>query len=85
MNRIIDVRDAARTLISESGMTPLQLSHAAGRDGTYCYTILRQRSVPRLDTLVRLADACGYQVVLEHIGGERVVLRAGEDGWMRRE
>lgn len=80
VNRVIDTRDVARTLISESGMDPQRLSLAAGRGRTYCYTILRQRSAARIDTLVRLANACGHRVVLEHFCGERMMLRVPSDG-----
>ena len=80
MSRTMDARDVARTLVSESGMTPPQLSRAVRRGRTHCYTILNQSSVPRLDTLVRLANACGYRVVLERVSGERVVPRVPSGG-----
>lgn len=44
-----------------------------GKGRTYVYSLLNHESVPRLDTFVRLAHACGYRVMLETEDGSRGV------------
>ena len=69
----MDAKTAIDGMVRASGKTPAEIAEATGRSRTYVYTLSNQGSVPRLDTFVRLAHACGYRLVLETKDGSRGV------------
>lgn len=78
----MDAKTAIDGMVRASGKTPAEIAEATGRSRTYVYTLSNQGSVPRLDTFVRLAHACGYRLVLETEDGSRgVELYSEVDEW----
>lgn len=73
MGHWMDAKTAIDGMVRASGKTPAEIAEATGRSRTYVYTLSNQGSVPRLDTFVRLAHACGYRLVLETEDGSRGV------------
>ena len=69
----MDAQTATTGMVSVSGKAPGELAAAMGKGRTYVYSLLNHESVPRLDTFVRLAHACGYRLVLETEDGSRGV------------
>lgn len=65
--------EAVRWMMGASGVGPSELSRRLGRSRSYITASVAQGSVPRLDTFVRLAHACGYRLVLETEDGSRGV------------
>lgn len=74
----MDARTAIQRMVISSGKTPSELASSIGKGRTYVYTVLNQESVPRLDTFVRLAHACGCRLVLETEDGSRGVELYGQ-------
>ena len=71
----MQIADAIRHMCDASGLGPVGASRALGRSPMYLSALLSRGSCPRTDTLVQVARACGYSVVLER-EGERVTLEA---------
>ena len=69
----MEAKTAIDDMVRASGKTPRELAAAIGKSRTYVYGLLNHESVPRLDTFVRLAHACGYRLVLETEDGSRGV------------
>lgn len=69
----MDAKTAIDGMFRASGKNPRELAAAMGKGRTYVYSLLNHESVPRLDTFVRLAHACGYRLVLETEDGSRGV------------
>lgn len=66
-------RDLIDALIDHAGTTLWRASRAMGRPGQYLDTQRRRGSVLRVDTLARLADVCGADVVLvDRASGEGI-------------
>ena len=75
----MDAKTAIADMVRTSGKAPGELSAAMGKGRTYVYSLLNHESVPRLDTFVRLAHACGYRLVLENKDGSRGVELYSDD------
>lgn len=69
----MDAQTAINGMVGVSGKAPGELASAMGKGRTYVYSLLNHESVPRLDTFVKLAHACGYRLVLETEDGSRGV------------
>lgn len=69
----MDAKTAIADMVRASGKAPAEIAAAMGKGRTYVYSLLKHESVPRLDTFVRLAHACGYRLVLENEDGSRGV------------
>lgn len=76
----MDARTAIGSMVRASGKAPGELASAMGKGRTYVYSLLNHESVPRLDTFVRLAHACGYRLILETEDGSRGVELYADDG-----
>ncbi len=64
---------AINSMIRGSGKSRRQVSMEMGRTETYLNTIVRNKRRPRVDVLVEIADACGYELQL--VGnGETIVI-----------
>jgi DNA-binding phage protein len=59
----MDASDAIRTMIKASGKSARQVSREIDRAETFISASLAQSTCPRSDTLVKIADACGYKIV----------------------
>lgn len=65
--------EAVRHMCEASGQKIAEVSKAIGRSRAFLSNMLTRGNNPRIDTLISIAQACGYQVVLEG-HGEKVVL-----------
>ena len=67
------ITDAIKHMCEQSGQGVVGASQALGKSRMYLSALISRGSYPRTDTLVQIAQACGYEVVLEG-QGERIVL-----------
>ena len=75
----MEVADALRTMVDESGLTRTQVSARMGRYDSYVSQLLTRTSVPGADTVASIARACGYRLELVPMrGGAPLVI--GDDG-----
>ena len=65
--------EAIRHMCEASGQKIAEVSKAIGRTRAFLSNMLTRGNNPRIDTLIEIADACGYKVVLEG-QGERIEL-----------
>ena len=65
--------DAIRHMCDTSGQRIAEVSKAIGRSRAFLSNMLTRGNNPRIDTLISIAQTCGYEVVLEG-QGERIVL-----------
>lgn len=68
-----DARDLIDVLIDHAGTTLWRASRAMDRPGQYLDSVRRRGGTMRTDTLARLADVCGADVVLvDRASGEGI-------------
>ena len=72
----MDPLQAVRRMCDESGTGPTQVSASIGRARTYLSAMLSRGNVPRTDTMARIAQACGYRLILES-DTDRIVIDPG--------
>ncbi len=60
----MNANDAMRAMIEASGKSGRQVAREIGRSESFVSSTLAQGVCPRADTLVRVADACGYKIVI---------------------
>ena len=65
--------EAVRHMCETSGQKIAEVSKAIGRSRAFLSNMLTRGNNPRIDTLIEIARACGYRVVLEG-QGERIEL-----------
>lgn len=66
-------------MIDGTGVSHTELSRRMDRADRFIAVTLSRSSVPRADTLARIARVCGWRLVLEREdGSERIELDAGE-------
>lgn len=65
-------------MLFESGKSGIQLSRELNRSDNFIWSTLRNNSMPRVDLLIKIANACGYEILL-HGRGEEYTLRV-DDG-----
>ena len=65
--------EAIRHMCDTSGQKIAEVSKAIGRSRAFLSNMLTRGNNPRIDTLIEIARACGYRVVLEG-QGERIEL-----------
>jgi len=65
--------EAIRHMCDTSGQKIAEVSKAIGRSRAFLSNMLTRGNNPRIDTLIEIASACGYKVVLEG-QGERIEL-----------
>ncbi len=69
------ITEAVKHMCEESGDGVVSVSQALGKSRLYLSALISRGSYPRTDTLVQIAQACGYSVVLVR-GDERIQLEA---------
>ena len=62
--------EAIRHMCKVAGKGTPVVSRDIGRGSSFVGSILSRGSVPKADTLARIAEACGYEVVLRGHGEE---------------
>ena len=60
----MNANDAMRTMIETSGKSGRQVAREIGRSESFVSSTLAQGVCPRADTLARVAEACGYEIVI---------------------
>lgn len=65
--------EAIKTMLEESGLTGTEVSRRLGKTRKYMSTIVSTNRIPQLDTLAKMADSMGYQVVIRGHGSEYVI------------
>lgn len=69
------ITDAIKHMCEQSGQGVVGASRALGKSRMYLSALISRGSYPRTDTLVQIAQACGYTVELVS-GDERIQLEA---------
>ena len=65
--------EAIRHMCEASGQKIAEVSRAIGRSRAFLSNMLTRGNNPQTDTLISIAQACGYKVILEG-QGERIEL-----------
>ena len=65
--------EAIRHMCETSGQKIAEVSRAIGRSRAFLSNMLTRGNNPQTDTLISIAQACGYKVILEG-QGERIEL-----------
>ena len=60
----MDASEAIRMMIKLSGKSGRKVAREIGRSESFVSASLAQGVCPRVDTLARVASACGYELVL---------------------
>ena len=58
------ITDAIKHMCEKSGQGVVGVSQALGKSRMYLSALISRGSYPRTDTLVQIAQACGYKVEL---------------------
>lgn len=69
----MDAVTAIQGMVEVSGKSQREVSQEIGKVPTFIGTTVYRRSSPRADTLARIAEACGFQLVLEGHGTRMVI------------
>ena len=69
------ITDAVKHMCEQSGQGVVGVSQALGKSRMYLSALISRGSYPRTDTLVQIAQACGYKVELVR-DDERIELEA---------
>lgn len=69
----MDAYDAVTKMLNEDDRTRAAISVAMGRGPGYLNVIVGRRSVPKADTLARIADTCGYDLLLRRRDSEEEI------------
>lgn len=69
------ITEAIKHMCEESGKGVVGASQALGKSRMYLSALISRGSYPRTDTLVQIAQVCGYKVELVR-DGERIDLEA---------
>ena len=69
------ITEAVRHMCEQSGKGVVGVSQALGKSKMYLSALISRGSFPRTDTLVQIAQACGYRVELVK-DEERIVLES---------
>ena len=62
----MEPKNAFRFVVSTSGMSKRDLSHALGKSTNYISSYTSRDIIPMLDTMTSLADVAGYDLLLRH-------------------
>lgn len=71
--------DAIKRMMETSGVGPSDLSRRIGKARTYISSTIAHGSVPRVDTMARIAHECGYRLFLVGDGGSDIELYADSE------
>lgn len=71
----MNITEAIKHMCDQSGQGVVGTSKALGKSRMYLSALISRGSYPRTDTLVQIAQACGYKVELVR-DDERIELEA---------
>ena len=72
----MNTRDAIAKMCEISGKSQRSVSSEIGKAPTFISSTLNKGSVPRIDTMAKIAEACGFELVLR---GHGVTMDLGDD------
>lgn len=72
----MDSKQAIEKMCGVAGKSQRTVSSEIGRNPTFIGTTLSKGSVPRVDTMAKIAEACGFELVLR---GHGVTIELGGD------
>ena len=72
----MNVKQAIDKMCEEAGKSQRTVSKEIGRNPSFLSTSMSKGSVPRVDTMVKIAGACGFELVLR---GHGVEIPLGDD------
>ena len=61
----MDTLQAMREMLDNAGMTPYAAGKAVGKSHTYVSGLFTRQTTPNANRLAIIADACGYDLVLQ--------------------
>lgn len=67
----MNTREAIEHMMRKSRYNGSQLSLAMGRNRNFLSTTFAKGSIPRVDTLAKMAEIMGYTIILEN-NGDRI-------------
>ena len=70
----MQVKDALNSVIEESGRTKYSVSRDLGRGRNYVYKMFDRGSNPAYETILSIANLCGYDLALIKRDGSRTIL-----------
>lgn len=59
----MDARDVIIEMVKDTGLTHRQVSVQMGHESTYLKSFIYRGQMPRVNTFVKVADACGYDLI----------------------
>jgi DNA-binding phage protein len=72
----MDSRQAIEAMCEMAGKSQRTVSTEIGRNPTFIGTTISKGSIPRVDTMAKIAEACGFELVLR---GHGVTMELGDD------
>ena len=75
----MDARMAVTHVVAQSGKTAKDVSLEMGLTSNFITNTKARKSAPRLDTFARIAEVCGYEVVLRGHGEEITIEYRGDE------
>jgi hypothetical protein len=70
----MDARNAALKIIRDSGKSPYRVEKDMGRTKGYLSRVVYGNGSLRANTLVRIAEVCGYELILRSSDGTKEIL-----------
>lgn len=75
----MNVNKALEEAISHSGTTKYAITKRIGKSGSYVYNVFQRNANPAISTVVSIANACEYDVMLvSRKDGHRVIVDTTE-------
>lgn len=68
------LEELTRHMVAVSGLSGAQVSRNMGRSSNFLWSMLRNKSTPRLDLFITIAKECGYRVELRGQGESFVLV-----------
>ena len=76
----MDSRDVLAEMVANSGLSYRQVSLEMDREATYLKTIIYRGRRPRIDTFAKVADVCGYDLLVRRRSdGHEMSIDANDD------
>ena len=75
----MNVTDAITRMCESSGQGVVSVSQQLGKSKMYLSGMISRHTIPRVDTLSQIAQACGYTLELvNESSGDRIILSCDE-------
>ena len=74
----MDPINALRRMVEASGKSTRQIARELGRSDSFVRATISQKSRPRIDTFLAIAQACGYEMVMASPADEFTLSQGSE-------